>query len=82
MNVDLSSETATIAAGGSVVTSAPLLVNTLTNLADSATADGSPTDGSTVGIGVALAINAAHPIDPGEHRRIGHGARDQRRRRK
>ncbi len=61
VNLDLSSDTATIAAGGSVVTSAPLVVNTLTNLLDSSTANGSPTDGSTVGVGVALAINAAHP---------------------
>jgi hypothetical protein len=60
-DVDLASQAATIAAGGSVVTSAPLLVFTLSDLDDSATAVGSPTDGSTLGVGAALAIDAARP---------------------
>ena len=61
MNVDVSSQTATIAAGGSVVTSARSSFIPLTSLSDSSSADGSPADGSTLGVGAALAINVARP---------------------
>jgi hypothetical protein len=61
VNVDLTGETATIAAGGSIVTSSPLLVHTLSNVDASASADGSPTDGSLLGVGAALSINVARP---------------------
>ncbi len=61
VDVDLATETATIAAGGSVVTSSPMLVQTLSNLGDSATANGSPSNGSSLGVGAALAIDVAVP---------------------
>ena len=61
VNVDLAGQTATIAAGGSVMTSSPLLVHTVGAVNDSAVANGSPADGSAVGVGAALAINVGRP---------------------
>jgi hypothetical protein len=61
VDVDLATETATVATGGSVVTSSPMLVHTLSNLDDSAIANGSPSDGSALGVGAALAIDVALP---------------------
>ncbi len=61
VNVDVASETATIGSDASVVTSSPLLVHNLSQFSDISHADGSPADGSAVGVGAALAINVARP---------------------
>jgi len=61
INVDLTTGTATVDGSGSVTTSGALLVNTVGDVNASASADGTPTDGSTVGLGAALAINVARP---------------------
>jgi hypothetical protein len=61
VNVDLTGATATVTGSGSVVTNTPLLVHTVTHVDASAGADGGTADGSSLGVGAALAVNVARP---------------------
>src|SRR5262249_840656 len=61
VNVDLSQGTATVAAGGTGPTPTPPVVRTLGDVDASALADGTPANGSLLGLGVAVAINVPRP---------------------
>jgi hypothetical protein len=61
VNVDLTKGIATVASGGAVTTSTPLLVHTLNDVDATAFADGTTADGASTGIAAALAVNVARP---------------------
>src|SRR5262249_25694440 len=61
VNVDLTQGTATIAASGHVTTSSPFDLVSKSAVNATAFADGTPSDGSLVGVGAALAINVPRP---------------------
>ena len=61
VNVDLTSGTATIAPGGAVTTSSPLVVHTISLENATSRADGTSADNAVTGIGASLAINVPRP---------------------
>ena len=61
VNVDLTSGTATIVSGGTVTTSSPLVVQTISLENASSLADGTSADNAVTGVGASLAINVPRP---------------------